>query len=237
MAGSGLDSLAILVPALNEAATINSVVSAAGKYGRVIVIDNGSTDGTADVARDAGAEIVRLERPGYDAALNAGFARADELGLDYVLTMDADGQHDASDIPRFLDALERGNIAVHGIRHGSRRLAERLFAWITRRAWSIGDPLCGMKAYQMTLYRQRGHFDSCQSVGTELLLFAARSGMPVEGVEIRVGRRADRPRFGNALRANLTLLNAIWRALSASKPGRSRDSRRVSEKSNSTRAP
>ena len=235
MAGSGIDALAILIPALNEAGTITEVVAGARGHGHVFVIDNGSIDGTAEAARAAGAEVVRLEQPGYDAALNAGFARADELGLDYALTMDADGQHDAADITRFMDALEQGNAVVYGVRSGPKRLAEHLFALVTHLGWGIRDPLCGMKAYQMQLYRQRGHFDACSSIGTELLLFATRSGMPVMGIDISVSARTDQPRFGNPIRANLMLLGAMLRALLASRSIRSPDKRSASGESESTK--
>jgi len=224
---------AVLIPALNEVGTIADVIAGARAHARVIVIDNGSTDGTAAAARGAGAEVLRLQQPGYDSALNAGFARAAELELDYALTMDADGQHDASDIPRFRAALEHDSPVVYGVRGGPKRLAEHLFALVTRLGWGIHDPLCGMKAYQMHLYRQRGHFDSCRSIGSELLLFAARSGMPVVGIPISISERTDRPRFGNAIRANLTLLGAMLRALSASRPTRSPDKRSASGGSDS----
>lgn len=218
MNSPGLARLAILIPALNEAQTIGDVVRGASQYGRVLVIDNGSSDGTADQARKAGAEVLRLPRPGYDAALNAGFARANELEAEFALTMDADGQHSANDIPRFVQALEQGNAAVYGIRGGHTRLSERLFKAIAGRRWGVRDPLCGMKAYRMELYRRRGHFDACRSIGTELVLFAARAGLPVAGIPIHINARADQPRFGNAIRANLTLLGSMRRVIFATSP-------------------
>ena len=93
-----------LIPGFNEAPRIGAVVGAARKHLRVIVVDDGSTDGTADIARSAGAEVIEL-RPngGKGAALRAGFRHALEIGAEAIVTLDADGQHDPAEIPRFLD--------------------------------------------------------------------------------------------------------------------------------------
>jgi glycosyltransferase involved in cell wall biosynthesis len=94
-----------LVPGYNEAPRIGAVVAAAREHLPVLVVDDGSSDGTADVAREAGATVLE-QRPnqGKGAALRAGFRRALDDGADAILTLDADGQHDPSEIPRFLDA-------------------------------------------------------------------------------------------------------------------------------------
>jgi len=112
-----------IVPAYNEAPRIAAVV--AGLVGQglpVLVVDDGSTDGTGEVARGACAEVLRLEpNRGKGAALKAGFELAltagvetsaphpPELGKlwDVILSLDGDGQHDPAEVPRFLDALAR----------------------------------------------------------------------------------------------------------------------------------
>src|SRR5713101_5594916 len=96
----------IVIPAFNESATIVSVVQSAGRYGGAIVVDDGSTDNTAELAIHAGAVVVSHGRNrGYDAALNTGFKRAAELGTEIIITVDADGQHDPSLIQKFVHAI------------------------------------------------------------------------------------------------------------------------------------
>src|SRR5271166_5984567 len=86
--------IAIIVPALNEAATIGPVLARVKQYGSPIVVDDGSGDETAQLARAAGAAVVtHAVNQGYDAALNSGFAYAARMGCAYAITIDADGQH------------------------------------------------------------------------------------------------------------------------------------------------
>src|SRR2546426_4704429 len=99
---------AAVIPCLNEAATIEPLVHEARTcLAAVIVVDDGSTDGTADLAAQVGAEVIRHERPrGKGAALASGWGRARERGYTWALSLDGDGQHAPSDIPSFLRCLE-----------------------------------------------------------------------------------------------------------------------------------
>ena len=99
-----------LIPAHDDAPRIEPVIRAAAKHLPVIVVDDGSTDDTADVARAAGATVIEQHpNQGKGAALRAGFRRAlDDGAVHAILTLDADGQHDPVEIPRFLAAFEVG---------------------------------------------------------------------------------------------------------------------------------
>ena len=94
-----------LVPAHDEERRIGWVVDVASRQLPVLVVDDGSADGTATIARAAGATVVD-QRPnqGKGAALRAGFAAAIESGVEAVITLDGDGQHDPAEIPSFLAA-------------------------------------------------------------------------------------------------------------------------------------
>ena len=101
--------IAVVVPALNEALRIRDVVQGALKHcPNVIVVDDGSDDGTADAIADLPVVLLRhATRMGKGAGLRTGFAEALRRGLDAVVTMDGDGQHSADDIPRLLAAANR----------------------------------------------------------------------------------------------------------------------------------
>jgi glycosyltransferase involved in cell wall biosynthesis len=92
-----------LVPAHNEAARIRRVVEGAARHVAVVVVDDGSTDATAEIAQAAGAHVIRQSpNQGKGAALRAGFSAALASGVEAVVTLDGDGQHDPAEIPTFL---------------------------------------------------------------------------------------------------------------------------------------
>jgi glycosyltransferase involved in cell wall biosynthesis len=206
--------LGIVIPAFNEAATIGRVVEGARQFGTVIVVDDASSDATATVAIEHGADIVRLtQNAGYDRALQSGAERAKALGCTSFITLDGDGQHDPAAIGTFVDLLCAGADVVIGSRDQHQRFAEWLFAFIGRWLWQIDDPLCGMKCYRMSVYDTLGHFDSYGSIGTELAIHAASSGRSVSNVPILTRPRAGASRFGAGFRSNVRILRALIRGV------------------------
>ena len=111
-----MTKICILIPVLNEAQTIATVVSSLRAQNLdVVVIDDGSTDDSGAIARRNGATVIRHEiKNGKGQSLRDGFRYAFERGYDGVITMDGDGQHDAADIGQFLRlaAKERPGIIV-----------------------------------------------------------------------------------------------------------------------------
>jgi glycosyltransferase involved in cell wall biosynthesis len=203
--------IGIVIPALNESATIADVVIAASKFGTPIVIDDGSTDATAELASRSGAIIVSHEKNlGYDLALNSGFIKAADIGCEVVITVDADGQHDPFLIQRFIDVIEAGADVVVGVRSRKQRLAEHLFALYTSLRFGIKDPLCGMKAYRIAVYSELGHFDSCGSVGTELMIFAAKHDYKIGKLAFEVREREGQSRFGRIIAGNYKIIRAMF---------------------------
>jgi glycosyltransferase involved in cell wall biosynthesis len=203
--------LGIVIPELNEGQSIAGVIAAARPFGTVIVVDDGSSDGTAGIAAAAGAEIVRHEfNQGYDAALNSGFARAAQLQCEAVVTLDADGQHNPLLLEQFVVALDQGASVIFGVRGRFQRLAERIFSWVARARWKIIDPLCGMKGYRMEIYRELGHFDSYGSIGTELAIFAVIQGYRVVQIPVQTRERVGSPRFGHRILGNWRILRSLY---------------------------
>ena len=200
----------IVIPALNESATISVIVEAVKKYGVPIVVDDGSTDNTAELARQAGGVVVSHEcNRGYDAALDSGFRKASEIACEVIITLDADGQHDPSLIIKFIEWIDAGAEVVVGTRSARQRLAEHVFAWYTRSRFGIHDPLCGMKAYKTSVYRALGHFDAYGSIGTELMIFAAKNGYRIDQIPFEVRDRLGESRFGKVLSGNYKIFRAM----------------------------
>jgi glycosyltransferase involved in cell wall biosynthesis len=189
---------AVVIPCLNEAASIEQVVSSARRFAEaVFVIDDGSHDGTGTVAKSAGAEVLRHELSrGKGAALQTVWAHARKLGFRWILTMDGDGQHSAKDIPNFFESAERtGAALVVGNRmekpEGMPRVRRLVNRWMSRRISALaGMPLpdsqCGFRLMNVegwvALPVSAAHFE----IESEVLLAFARRGRPIEFVPIEV---------------------------------------------------
>lgn len=215
----GRSRVAVVIPALNEARTIMTIVEAVRVHGLPIVVDDGSIDNTAKLASQAGAEVVRHDRNlGYDVALNSGFKRAADLDCEVIITVDADGQHDPSLVGKFIDAIDQGADVVIGSRNHRQRAAENMFAWYTRTLYGIRDPLCGMKAYRRQVYDRLGLFDSYGSIGTELMLFAVRNHYQIRQIDFEVRNREGQSRFGRTLSSNYKIVRSLLIAVLSPKP-------------------
>jgi glycosyltransferase involved in cell wall biosynthesis len=135
-----------LIPAYNEGSRIEPVIEGAARHLPVLVVDDGSSDDTGGRAEAAGAAVLRQSpNAGKGAALRAGFRTALEAGAHAVVTLDADGQHDPAEIPRFLAAREdRGADLVIGARDFSEMPPlRRLSNTFARRAfsWAMGETI------------------------------------------------------------------------------------------------
>lgn len=143
----------IVIPARDEEADVGDVVEQAVALGYpVVVVDDASTDRTAERAAAAGAAVLSLAfHAGSWAAIQAGIRYAGLRDCDYVITMDADGQHDAREIPRLLDGLEPGDRPAVVIGACVERVnLRRRLAWrVLRRlsGLSIADLTSGFRAY------------------------------------------------------------------------------------------
>jgi glycosyltransferase involved in cell wall biosynthesis len=165
--------LTILMPCLDEAETITTCVHKAhaflhrtGIAGEVVVADNGSTDGSQELAREAGARVVRIADKGYGNALIGGIGAA--YGR-FVIMADADDSYDFSQLDAFVAGLRAGNLLVignrfrGGIRSGAmpflhRYVGNPLLSFAGRLLFSsgIGDFHCGLRAFDRTAALQLG---------------------------------------------------------------------------------
>lgn len=200
--------IAVVIPALNEEASIRAVVESVLPLGMdVIVIDDGSRDGTQSaLAGLAVTLIAHPERMGKGAALVDGFRLALARGCDGVISMDGDGQHAAADIPRLLaahraapDALllcarTVGREIQPGLRHFANHFADFWVSWAA--GLPIRDSQCGQRLYPRALLealpeRAAGGF----AFESEILIEAARRGVPIRSLAIEAryapGRRAS----------------------------------------------
>jgi glycosyltransferase involved in cell wall biosynthesis len=158
--------LLAVIPALNAAGTIGDVVrKTREQIEDVIVIDDGCTDRTAGVSRAEGATVLRHDvNRGKGASLKSGFAYACEHGYDAVITLDADGQHLPSEIPKIIAAWQESgaDLVIGGRAHlfdhmlPRRRMANRFSAWAIAKAAGtrVSDSQSGFRLYTARLLRE-----------------------------------------------------------------------------------
>jgi glycosyltransferase involved in cell wall biosynthesis len=205
--------IAIIIPAFNEENTISRVINSIKSYGIPIVVNDASTDRTETVANDAGAIVINhIHNEGYDKSLDSGFKKADALNCNYVVTFDADGQHDSNAIPLFINELKNGFDLVLGFRTKKQRFSELLFSFFTRNRLGWRDPLCGMKGYNIKLYKELGYFDSYNSIGTELAFFGILNGYSFIELHVPIFHRSDHSRF-TSISANFKILKSLLKLI------------------------
>lgn len=191
--------LSVVIPCLNEGCTVGrrvrqalEVLSEAGVAGEVIVSDNGSTDGSAEIAAAEGARVVRVAEPGYGNALMGGISAARG---DFVLMADADESHDLTHIPRFLEQLRAGNELVMGnrfrggIQRGAmpplhRYLGNPVLTGLGRLFFKsrCGDFHCGMRGFRRDSFLRMDIRSTGMEFASEMVVKASLLRMKVSEV-------------------------------------------------------
>jgi hypothetical protein len=204
-------SVSVVLPCLNEAESVGPCVEEAlgalrgvVRTSEVVVVDNGSTDGSAQRATDAGARVVREARPGYGSALRAGFAAARG---DVVVMADADSTYPLDRIPDLVRPIAEGEAdLVLGARlRGAnsetmpflhRYLGTPVISWLTARACGrrvVSDSQSGFRAFRRDEVAALGLRGSGMELATEMLIRSARSGLRIQEVDT-----GYRPRVGES---------------------------------------
>jgi glycosyltransferase involved in cell wall biosynthesis len=193
--------VSVVIPCLNESRTIGDCITTVmntfarhGINGEIVVVDNGSTDDSAAVARRMGARVVDEPQPGYGSALQRGFAAAQG---DVIVMGDSDGSYDFSQLLLLTAPLSAGADFVIGSRlrgtilPGAMPLKNRYFgtpilSWLLRRMFKvrISDVNCGMRAFKRTMLERVQLSTSGMEFATEMLVKAAAAGITIAEVPI-----------------------------------------------------
>jgi glycosyltransferase involved in cell wall biosynthesis len=211
----------VVIPCLDEAESIAECVRQArtalergGLRGEVVVADNGSTDGSAGLAADAGARVVHEPRRGYGSAYRAGFAAARGR---YIVMADADLTYDFADIPRFVAELEAGAEMVIGDRMDN--IHPGAMPWLHRYVGNpvltgtlnllfrtgVNDAHCGMRALRSEAVDRLDLRTTGMEFASEMVIRASKEGLDVRQVPIEY-----RPRHGES---KLSKFRDGWRHL------------------------
>lgn len=199
----------VVIPAFNEEATVQDVITQCAEHCYVLVIDDGSTDGTAIAAAQSEAVVITNDgNKGYEYSLNIAYMYAVEHKFDIMITMDADGQLPADMLLKFLRSIQDGASLVIGNRPIKPRVCEKIFGFFAWRFSALKDPYCGMKAYCLKSFNSNG-FSQYNSIGTSLALDYIEAKLPCENINIKVKSRIGDSKFGGTLSSELKLFYSM----------------------------
>jgi glycosyltransferase involved in cell wall biosynthesis len=211
----------VVLPCLNEAESLPAVLNAIPPDYRALVVDNNSTDGTAEVATRHGAEVVAEPIPGYGSAVHAGVVAAT---TPIVAVIDADGSLNPADLPRLVAELERGADLVAGRRRKKpgvhwpwvARLGTAMMSWRlrTRHGMPVHD-IAPMRVFRRQALLDLGVTDRRSGYPLELLVKAAAAGW--RGVECDVeygSRTGGESKVSGSLRGSIVAIIDFWKVIS-----------------------
>jgi len=218
--------IAAVIPALDEAHSIARVVECLREQallaaGEVIVVDNGSTDGTGEIARSAGARVVREERRGYGYACLAGILAARDAEV--IVLLDGDAADDPDDLPRVLEPLLKGeaDLVVGSRALGSRSrgamtwqqiFGNRLAAFLMRAIYGVKvsdvGPFRAIRRDDLLALEMR---EMTYGWPSEMIVKSARAGYRYREVPVRYHRRVGVSKVGDTLVGSLKV---GWRMVS-----------------------
>jgi glycosyltransferase involved in cell wall biosynthesis len=210
----------VVLPCLNEAASLPGVLAAVPSGYSALVVDNNSTDGTAEVARRHGAAVITECRPGYGSAVHAGVEAAT---TPIVAVIDADGSLDPAELPALVDELNRGADMVIGRRRpvpGLRwpwhaRLGTAAVCWRLRSRYGLPvHDIAPMRVARRDALLGLGITDRRAGYPVELMVRAAKAGWTVVERDVPYGpRTGGKSKVSGSLRGSINAGLDFWRAI------------------------
>ena len=213
----------LVLPCRDEGAALRDLLPSVPASFAVVVVDNGSTDDTAEVARSLGARVVREERPGYGAAVHAGVEAAT---ADYVAVMDGDGSFAAGDLVRLLEEVRAGRA---DLATGRRRPVRRgvwpwharagnvvVLWWLRRRTGLPVHDIAPMRVCRREALLALDVRDRRFGYPVELLQRAQRAGWRITETDVAYHRRAagTRSKVSGSVRGTVRAARDFARVLS-----------------------
>ncbi|MDP2767178.1 MAG: glycosyltransferase family 2 protein [Candidatus Methanoperedens sp.] len=219
------------MPAFNEEKYIAKVIVGCRKYvDKVIVLDDGSTDATAEIAEALGAIVIKHpENRGYGAALQTIFKTAREMNVDAMVILDSDGQHDPKEIPKLLGPLNNGTDIVIGSRFinangpnvpAYRKAGMKVLDVVTNIAGGINvsDSQSGFRAYGRKAIEKIRINENDMPAGSEILMQIKDHDLKFKEVEIHCNYDVEDTSSQNPMTHGFSVLMSILNTIGEKRP-------------------
>jgi glycosyltransferase involved in cell wall biosynthesis len=183
----------VVIPAWNESKSIYQIVKKCRQHAdEVMVCDDGSTDHTYLMAAKAGATVfAHKDNLGYGHTLRDLFTRAFVFNPDIIVTVDGDGQHDPSDIPRFVEAIRGGADVAAGARTERDSMTRRVGSQILDVFAGSDDSQCGFRAYRASIIPKVLPSEMGMGAGAEILQKAKEAGLEIARVPVYIAENDE----------------------------------------------
>ena len=204
-----------LIPALNEQKNIKKTIINFKKYGKVLVVDDGSIDKTKNIAlKYSNYFLFNKKNMGYDFSIYKGIEYIrKKLNFDLIVVIDGDGQHSIKNIKKIKKLPFNTQIAV-GTRKIKNRIAENMVGYLSKFIFCLNDPFCGLKVYSKLFIKKAKNYKNINCVGTYYIAVAKIEKIKVYQFDVTIKKSSKVSSFDNkAISGNIRIILAFIRLI------------------------
>ena len=202
--------LVILIPSFNEEESLKTLTKKLCRnFKNIVVVNDYSTDNSLKILKKYPVKVLNNNKKlGYENSLNKGFNNL-KYKYDYLITFDADGQHDINDVKKIYKKIKKtNNYLIIGQRNNKQRLFEHVFAFILKKKFKIEDPLSGLKGINLKKI-DKSINEPFNYSGTYILLYCLIEKLKIGTIGVIQKKRIGKSKYGNFLSSNLKILFSI----------------------------
>lgn len=201
--------VAIIIPIFNEEKTIEKLLINLKKIGNLIVVDDCSNDSTPTILKKFNFKIIKnTKNLGYEKSLKKGIVYAVKKNFQFIVTVDADGEHYISDVGKVLKKLKYYDL-IYTRRKNIFRISEKIVKFFFSTILNIEDPLSGLKGYKIDLLKKYNFKNWEGTYGSDILIFARLKNYKISKINININKRKDSSRIGDDFFVNLSILKVL----------------------------
>lgn len=202
----------ILIPSYNEEKTLKKIIKKLNKN-NVYIINDASTDNTKNLTKNRNIKIINNKKNiGYENSLFKGLKKIKNKKYDYVITMDADGEHSTSSIKKMeIFCNKYSPDLVIGNRSRKNRISEKIVSFLFKSKYNISDPLSGFKAYKLSSIRlYLKNYKIKQIFLVDLIYLFIKKKLKIFNIDIKSNVKPIRKsKVGNLLLANFKIITCL----------------------------